>query len=70
MDNLCLHHVEEVFVSQKDFSDFRTFNFVFKQKDGKRFQVETFTTLKTELDLTVLPDSTFQIKKSEIREKK
>jgi hypothetical protein len=53
MNNLCLHNIEDASVTQKDFGSFRTFTLYFKQKNSKGFQVEIFTDLDTELDLTV-----------------
>jgi len=53
MNNLCIHNVKDVFVTQKDFSDFRTFNLIVKDKNDKYFHIELFTGLKNELDLTV-----------------
>ena len=54
MNNLCIHNVKDVFVKQKDFSDFRTFTLIVRDEDNKPFQIELFTGLKTELDFPVV----------------
>lgn len=52
MNTLSIHHIKDVYVSQKDFSNFRTFTFIVRDKDNKCFQIDLFTGLKTELDFT------------------
>lgn len=52
MNNLCLHHIKDVYVKQKDYNDFRTFTLILRDKSNKHFQIELFTDLKTDLDFT------------------